>query len=119
MKVQSIQGSLLQVLQALSTFKLSDEQAADPELDVLTGVLPASAADALISSSCSCCPDRLLGTRRGRLLQLHAGLLVSTSHSCALAACRATSAALLLCLPDCAGICLWPADWLRHRALAC
>eukprot|EP00891_Asterochloris_glomerata_P007094 jgi/Astpho2/7094/Aster-x1406 len=30
-------GLSVQVLQALSTYKLSDEQAADPELDVLTG----------------------------------------------------------------------------------
>ena len=105
----SFLGSLLQVLQALSTYKLSEEQAADPELDVLTGVLPALAAHTPISSSCSCAltgcsaPD---GAPVVAACEFAGQLLIQL---CPDRLCL-RGAALLLCLLVSAGICLWTAD---------
>ena len=82
------------MLQALSTYKLSEEQAADPELDVLTGVLPAVAADMLISSSCSCALTGCLAPQQVSAVAV--SLLASSSCSCALGGCLAPDGAPVL-----------------------
>lgn len=105
------------MLQALSTYKLSDEQAADPELDVLTGVLPAQPAGLLISSSCKCAQTGCLALDGAPVMA--AGFLASFSYSCAPAG---LTALLCICssryvLASASGRLIDWATWHRHAEL--